>query len=208
MIHILLADAHRILHPSIRTILSVSDDLLLIGEVTEGDALWQICKQENQPDILLFSPNAESLPTAEILDTIREYCPSIKILAMLDRSEEASLRQLIYHGADGIILKTNTPDKLLEAIYAVAQDQPWFSSELVPKLVKAQQPKLENDITDREVEILQLLAVEKTNVEIAQTLNVAERTVRTHLENIYSKLGVKSRAGALAQAIRLNLISK
>ncbi len=207
MIRVFLADHHRLLHTSIQTILSTADNLVLIGEVIEGDEIRQICQQENHPDLLLFSPNIDSSPAAEVLDAIRESCPSVKILAMLSHSEEACLRQLIDHGADGIILKSEAPDKLLEAIDAVMQGQPWVSAELLPKLVQPQQPEPGNDLTDREVEILQLLALEKTNEEIAQSLNIAERTVRSHLESIYSKLGVKSRVGAVAQAIRLNLIS-
>lgn len=204
MIRVLLADAHRLLHPGIQAVLSAADDLTLIGEVTEGDALWQICQQENQPDLLLLSPNVEGLDAAELLNAIRESCPSVKILTMLSHAEEACSRQLMDHGADGVILKNDAPDKLLEAINAVMQGQPWVSAELVAKLV---QPDLGNDVTDREVEVLQLLALDKTNEEIAASLNIAERTVRSHLESIYGKLGVKSRAGAVAQAIRLNLIA-
>jgi DNA-binding NarL/FixJ family response regulator len=207
LIRVLLADAHRLLHPGIQAILSTADDLTLIGEVTEGDALRQICQQENRPDLLLLSPNVEDLAATEALDAIRESCPSVKILAMLSHAEEACSRQLMDHGADGVILKSDAPDKLLEAINAVMQSQPWVSAELVAKLVQPQQPDPGNDLTDREVEILQLLAVEKTNEEMAESLNIAERTVRSHLESIYGKLGVKSRAGAVAQAIRLNLIS-
>ena len=91
MIRILLADRHRLLHPSIRAILSTTDDLMLIGEVTDSDKLRQNCQQENQPDLLLFSPNVFPSSTAKILDDIRESCPSIKILVMLSHSEEASL---------------------------------------------------------------------------------------------------------------------
>lgn len=207
MIRILLADHHRLLHPSIRAILSTTDDLMLIGEVTDSDKLRQNCQQENQPDLLLFSPNVVPSSTAKILDDIRESCPSIKILVMLSHSEEASSQQLVAQGVAGIILKSDPPDRLLEAIYTTAQGRSWFSAELAAKLIQSQQPNLRNSVTDREMEILQLLVAEKTNIEISRALSIAERTVRSHLESIYGKLGVESRAGAVAKAIRLNLIS-
>ncbi|MCA9936981.1 MAG: response regulator transcription factor [Ardenticatenaceae bacterium] len=207
MIRVLLADQHRLLHPAIRTLLSTTDDMTLVGEVTDRHELRQNC-EEFCPDILLLSTNVTDSPLVKILDDIKEQCPTSKILVMLSSTEETSLRQLVAQGVNGVILKSDTPGKLLEAIDAIAQGQTWVSIDLLPRLVQPQQANVGNDVTDRELEILQLLALEKTNAEIAQTMNIADRTVRSHLENIYIKLGVTSRVGAVVQAIRLNLISK
>lgn len=207
MIRVLLADQHRLLHPSVRAILSETNEMVLVEEVTDSYGLQQNCR-EYYPDILLLSPNLDGSSITEILDSIKENWPSIKILVILSDPEETCVRQLVDYRADGIILKSDKPGKLIEAIYAIAQGKTWFSSVLVPYLVQPDMSNHKNELTDREIDVLQLLVTEKTNVQIAQALNISERTVRSHLGHIYSKLGVESRVGAVAQAIRLNLISE
>lgn len=203
MIRILLADNHSLLHPGIQTIISAADDLVLADEVVNGRELRQIC-QECAPDLVLFFPNVENSAVTKLVDDIKKQCPSVKLLAMLSDSGEVCLRQLLDHGVDSLILKSDTPDKLLEAMRITAQGRPWFSAALIPELAHLACPV--NELTDRELDILRLVAAEKTNAEIALTLNMAERTVRYHLENIYGKLGVKTRVGAVARALKQNLI--
>ncbi len=206
MIRVLLADPHRLLLPAIRALLATSDDMILVGEATNSHELRQNC-QECHPDILLLSPNLVDSCSEKLLTIVKEQCPAGKIIIMLSDSEEICLTQLADLGVNGFFLKSDAPEKLLEAIDAVSQGKPWFSLELLSQLVQSRLPNKGRDVTDREIEILRLLVLEKTNTEIAQALNLAERTVRAHLENIYSKLGVSSRVGAAVQAIRLNLIS-
>jgi two-component system invasion response regulator UvrY len=134
---ILVADNHRLFHPSIKVILSAADDLVLMGEVTESDELRQLCQQKPHPDLLLFSPNLDGSSVVEILDYVGKHCPSIKILVMLSHTEETNSKQLIDHGVRGIILKNEPPEKLLEAICAIVQGQLWFSALLMPILLKA-----------------------------------------------------------------------
>lgn len=206
MIRVLLADPHRLLLPAICALLATSDDMILVGEATNSHELRQNC-QRHHPDILLLSPDLVESSIGKILDGVKEQCPSSKILIMLSTAEEICLTQLANLGVNGFILKSDAPEKLLEAIDAVSLGKPWFNLELLPQLVQSRLLNTGRDVTDREIEILHLLVLEKTNTEIAQALNLAERTVRAHLENIYSKLGVSSRVGATVQAIRLNLIS-
>lgn len=114
---------------------------------------------------------------------------------------------LIEQEISGIILKSEPPDKLMEAIYSIMQGESWFSAALIPTLMQPTTPK-SHELTNRELEVLKLLAQENTNIAIAHTLNISERTVRCHLESIYRKLGVASRIGAVVQAIKLNIISE
>ena len=205
MIRILLADNHCLLHPGIQTIISAADDLVLVDEAVNGRELRQICR-ECSPDLVLFSPNVENSAVTKLVDNIKKQCPSVKLLAMLSDPGEVCLRQLLDHGVDSLILKSDTPDKLLEAMRITAQGRPWFSAILIPELMQWQLSHPDNELTGRELDVLRLVAAEKTNAEIALTLNMAERTVRHHLENIYGKLGVKTRVGAVAQALKQNLI--
>lgn len=206
LIRILLADSHRLLHPSIQTIFSTTDNLILTDEVTDSHQLLQQIRQENPPDLVLLSPNITEIPITHTIDTLKELNPAIKILGLLSHPEETCVRKLIKHDITGIMLKSETPDKLIEAIHTIMQGQPWFSATLIPRIMQPNISEL-NELTDRELDVLKLLTKENTNIEIAQILNISERTVRCHLENIYGKLGVKSRTGAAIQAFKLNLIA-
>jgi DNA-binding NarL/FixJ family response regulator len=207
LIHILLAEQHHLLHPSIEAIIAAADDLTLLAAVTTRQALLhQIERQDAALDLLLFSPNIDSMSLAETLSQIRLRRPAVKLLAMLSSPEEDCVHQLINQGVAGLLLKTDPVERLLEAIYAVSTGHAWFSLSLLPMLVQSQSLSPESTLTDREVEVLGLVVADKTNSEIAQALDIGERTVRCHLQNIYGKLGARSRVGAAVQAVRQNLI--
>lgn len=206
MIRVILADSHQMICSGINTILSSTDELTLIATVTRGNELQNLCYQ-HEPDVLLLALNLD-IPYLDMLDYLKQYCSTIKVLVLLANCEEACLRQLTQHSVAGAILKSDASETLIEAIYAVAQGETWFSHSLLPKFLQAQTEQQGNDLTERELEVLQLMVAEKTDKEISQVLEMAERTVRCHLGSIYAKLGVKTRVGAAVQAVRLGLIQE
>ncbi len=157
---------------------------------------------------MLLASNIISPSDLDILDHLQQHCPTAKTLVLLTRHDEICLRQLIDHGAVGGILKNDTPDKLIEAIRTVVKGEIWFSSPLLQKLVQPQREKQVPNLTERELEMLQLVVAEKTSKEIALVFGIAERTVRCHLNGIYTKLGVNTRVGAAVEAITLKLVQK
>jgi DNA-binding NarL/FixJ family response regulator len=205
LIRILLADNHHLTHPGFQTILSATKYLTLVGIARTAHELQQICK-DVEPDLLLFSPNVSEEPVTDLMNKVRYHWPSIKALIMLANPQEICLRQLRAQGVGGAILKSDTPDELLQAIFTIAEDRPWFSTNLMPILLQPRSPLVEQVLTKREFVILRLLTEERTTAEIALALHIAERTVRCHLESIYGKLQVRSRVGAAVKAVRLNLI--
>jgi DNA-binding NarL/FixJ family response regulator len=132
--------------------------------------------------------------------------PETKTLILLHSSDEVCLHYLIEFGVSGCILKSDAPEKLIEAIQAAATGRKWFSPNLLPQLLQSRSSSQENRLTKREVEVLQLVAAEKTDKEIALTLSIAEGTVRFHLENSNTRLGTMTRVGAVAEAIRCGII--
>jgi DNA-binding NarL/FixJ family response regulator len=204
MIRVLLADKHQLLHAGIRAILSATDDITLIDTATCHNQLRQLY-HEKKPDIILLALNVAESPCTDLLNFIQQSCPTVKMAVLLHDSDEVCLHQLLDHDVAGVILKSDTPETLAEAIRAVAAGQVWFSSALSPQfwLRKKEQS---NKLSGRELEVLRLTAEEKTDKEIAQTLQITERTVRYHLESINIKLSTSTRTGAVAEAIRHKLI--
>jgi DNA-binding NarL/FixJ family response regulator len=206
LIRILLADQHYLLHAGLQHITAQRDDLMLLEAIATADELYQLHQKDISPDLFLFSPNITRASLTNICDQVQSCWPSVKLLAMLAHPTETCFRQLMEQGVAGVILKSDNPDRLLEAIYMIARGERWLSPSLASTLLQSNPPFVGTALTERELTVLQLLALDKTIGEIAQALNIGERTVRCHLERIYSKLTAKSRIGAVVQAIRLGLI--
>ena len=206
MIRVLLADSHQLLHLGIRTALSTNNKFTLIDAVTCETQLRQLCRQ-HQPDVILLALNITASSGTEVINDIRQQCPATKILVLLHNPDEICLQQLMETGVTGCILKSDTPEKLIEAIQAVTAGHSWFSPQLMSELIRSQNnAKNSNKLTRRETEVLQLIASGKTDKEIARDLEITERTVRYHLQNINDELGTITRTEAVAEAIRRQII--
>ncbi len=204
MIRVLLADNHQLLYPGIQAIFSQSNTLTLIGTTTSNQL--KHLHDEYQPDVLLLGQNIFTDRKSNTFDYLQYNMSSLNILFMLDSGNSVCPRQLLEHGATGIILKSDSPEKLIEAVLSVAHGETWVSHSLLPKFIQPLTKEQPFELTKRELNILQLLVAEKTGVEIAQILHIGARTVRDHLTNIYTKLRVKSRVGATREAVKLNLV--
>lgn len=130
----------------------------------------------------------------------------MRFIVLLDTPDESSLQELSVLNVAGIILKSDVSKLLLEAINAVSQGKQWISPTLMLAFLHSQRTQSVDKLTDRELMILRLLVEEKTDKEIALAVNLAERSVRSHLAHIYVKLGVKTRVGAAVMAVKLKLI--
>ncbi len=112
----------------------------------------------------------------------------------------------MHQGADGLFLKNDSPEKLSEAILTITQGKPWFSPELWPILFSRRTDKPGWDLSEEDLTILRLVADDKTNSEIACALHICQRKVGKHISSIFLSLNVKTRAGAVSKALRLQLI--
>jgi NarL family two-component system response regulator LiaR len=207
-IRVMLVDDHLMVRDGLKVFLSVYDDIEIIAEAEDGEQAIALCAQV-QPDVVLMDilmPKVDG-PTATA--RIREAFPQVQVIALTSFLEEDLVQRALQAGANGYLLKDVHPDKLAQAIRDAHQGRPAIDAAAVHFLAQAaRQPmRIGDDLTPREREVLALLTAGKTNKEIAQNLTLSHGTVRLHVSNILSKLGVSNRTEAAILALQHNLVS-
>ncbi|VAW31357.1 hypothetical protein MNBD_CHLOROFLEXI01-173 [hydrothermal vent metagenome] len=204
-IRVYIVDSRPVFCLGIQTVLETTTDLQLLGTAT---SLEQSCSWATNlsPDVLLVDANLSHDSLLETISAWKQKPQSHKILVMLTHPHQVCLRQVTDQGANGCILKTDAPQRFIEAIRTIADGGRWFSRQLMQETMQTQlKPMAQLQLTEQDKLILQLICVEKSNHEIAETLHLSERTVCRYLEEIYAKLGVRTRVGAAVQAIKQGL---
>jgi len=203
-IRIIIADDHAMVRRGITTWIESEDDLALVGEAVNGkDAVEKALRLK--PDVVLMDLIMPELDGISATREIAQKETGIAILIITSFSEKEKAVEAIRSGAMGFILKDTTPEELLEAIRQVSQGKPWLSTELTRLLIqKAQQAQNieENDLTEREMDVLKLVAQGFADQDIAEKLILSKTTVRYHVTNILSKLQLENRTQAALYAIR------
>ena len=198
--HILLADPHPLVCIGFRALLASSRQFKLLDVVTAGDTVQQHCR-EYQPNLLLLDPALPGPSTVEIITAVQTHCPTTRVLILTSCDDEATVRSLLAAGIAGYLLKDEAPEVLMQALERVAQGGTWFSQAIMAHLVHGQPDGMDHtavtELTRREQQILCLLGYGWNNARIATELQLAEQTVRNYTRQIYSKLGVHSRAEAI-----------
>jgi two-component system, NarL family, response regulator LiaR len=205
-IRVLVVDDHTMVRRGLATFLKVFDDLELAGEAANGQAAIQLCA-EIKPDVVLMDMVMPDMDGAAATRLIRKLSPSIQVLALTSFKEEILVQSALQAGAIGYLLKDVSADELAQAIRAAYAGRSTLSPEAAQALVHAvsQPPAPGIDLTEREREVLALMVEGLTNTQIAARLTVSPSTVKSHVSNILSKLGVASRSEAVALAVRNKL---
>jgi NarL family two-component system response regulator LiaR len=206
IIRVLLVDDHTMVRRGLATFLKVYDDLELVGEAASGQAAIKLCAQL-QPDVVLMDMVMPDMDGANATRLIRKQSESIQVLALTSFKEDVLVNSALQAGAIGYLLKDITADELAKAIRAAHAGRATLSPEAAQVLVHAasQPPAPGFDLTEREREVLTLMVEGLTNTQIAARLTVSPSTVKSHVSNILSKLGVASRSEAVALAVRNKL---
>lgn len=195
-IRVCLADRHRLLHVGIETIIKQTEYLTFSGSTTTEEGTLHFCRIYH-PHLLLLALNILSQPATAFVTTLRQECPAIKLLILLSDTHETNIHTLLGSGANGFILKSESPDRLVEAIHSVIQGEDWVSPSLLKILLATQNLNLVlSTLTDREKQLLSLLVAGRTDRQIGEELHLSERTVRRILSRLYQRLGAKNRAEA------------
>ena len=205
---LIIVDDHLMVRDGLKVFLSIYEDIEVIADTGSGQEALELCLQL-QPDVVLMDivmPDMDG-PTATFL--IRERCPQIQVIALTTFVEENLVQQAIRAGAISYLLKDVHPDRLAQAIRDACAGRGTLDASAAKALVEARQPieLQEKALTERENNVLQLLAQGIPNKEIAQALNISLGTVRFHASNIYMKLGVSNRTEAAQMALRQGWIS-
>lgn len=211
MIRIFIADDHAIVREGLRALLATEPGLELVGEANNG--LQAVSKvRDLRPDVTLLDMVMPQMDGLEAILEIRKNWPEAKIIVLTSFSDDEKVFSAIRNGALGYLLKESSPQDLLQAIQIVARGEGFLSPTIASKVMRElnQPPKLpptKDPLTEREVEILQLVAQGLTNDEIAEKLVLSERTVRTHVSNILAKLQLANRTQAALYALKEGLAS-
>ena len=206
-IQVLLVDDHRVVRQGLRMFLSLDPEIDVIGEAANGEEAINLVAQL-EPDVVLMDLLMPVMDGIEATKRIRKKFPDTEVIALTSVLEDASVVGAVRAGAIGYLLKDTDADELCQAIKSAAAGQVQLDPKAAERLMREiRAPESPEKLTDREVEVLGLVAVGKANKEIANELHISETTVKTHVSNILMKLGVPSRTQAALYAVRIGLVS-
>jgi NarL family two-component system response regulator LiaR len=206
-IRVMLVDDHMMVRRGLGTFLKAFDDLQLAGEAETGKAAIRLCA-EVLPDVILMDMVMPDMDGAAATRLIRQQFPQVQVIALTSFKEGDLVKNALEAGAIGYLLKDVSADELAEAIRSAHAGRATLSPEaaqaLVDKATQAPAPGL--DLTEREREVLALMVEGLNNTQIAGRLSVSSSTIKSHVSNILSKLGVASRTEAVSLALRSRLV--
>ncbi len=207
-IRVMLVDDHTMVRKGLATILKVFPDLQLAGEAENGSAAISLCG-EAQPDVILMDMVMPDMDGATATRIIRQQFPQAQVIVLTSFKEGELIKNALEAGAIGYLLKDVSADELARAIRAAYSGRATLSPEAAQTLVEtANQPPAPGlDLTEREREVLSLMIEGLNNTQIAGRLTVSPSTIKSHVSNILSKLGVASRTEAVTLALRNHIVS-
>ena len=206
-IRVLLADDHPIVRDGIRNLLADSIGIEVVGEAEDGEEAY-LKVLELTPDVLLLDMELPKISGVDLTRKLVTEGVKVKILALSSYNDRTYISEMLALGASGYLIKDEVPKNILNAIRGVAQgEQGWVSREVAAILSQlALQNNSKEDLTEREMEVLQHVVAGETNREIAYDLEISEKTVEKHLNNIFEKLNVRSRVEAAVLAVQNKLV--
>lgn len=203
---IVLVDDHQMLIDGIKSLLNGVENFEVIAEFTSAKKLLENIKKLN-PYIVITDINMPEMNGIELTQELKKEYPTIKILALSMHGDKAMISKMIDAGVSGYILKNTGKAELLEALEQISNGNSFYSHEVANELIHAKQNNTEIiNLTPREIEIIQLIAKENSNAQIADKLCISERTVETHRKNIFRKTNTKSVLGLVKYAIEIGIV--
>jgi NarL family two-component system response regulator LiaR len=204
---ILITDDHGVVRQGLRMFLSLDPDLEVVGEAENGQEALAMAR-ELKPDVVLMDLIMPVMDGIKATEAIRSELPEVEVIALTSVLEDASVTGAVKAGAIGYLLKDTDAEELKRAIQAAAEGRVHLAPEAAARLMReVRAPESPEELTERETEVLKLLARGKANKQIASTLFVSEKTVKAHVSSILMKLGVQSRTQAALHAVRTGLVS-
>lgn len=202
-IRVVLAEDHHVVRAAFAALLAKEPDIEVVGEVSNtGDLLDRVA--ELRPDVLLLDAHMPGGRVITAAKKLREQFPKVQILVLSAYERSEYIVGLVRAGAAGYVLKHDSSDMLVTAVRAVAQGEGWLSprvADILVRSVRNYDEKPDAKLTEREVDVLRLMARGQRNDEIAEALFITNQTVKNHVRRIFRKLGVETRVDAVLYAI-------
>jgi DNA-binding NarL/FixJ family response regulator len=201
-IRILIADDHYIVRMGLIALMNTEPDLEVVAEAADGAQALELFRKHN-PDLALLDMRMPVKNGIETTKEIRSRFPDARVLILTAFDGDEEIHNALQAGAQGYVLKSSTGEKLIPAVRAVAAGQRWIPQEVADRLTARNQFE---ELTPREVQVLQQLARGLANKEIADVLRITEYTVKDHLKSILAKLRVTDRTEAVTAALQRGII--
>lgn len=221
IINIAVVDDHHLFRAGLVSLLKDYEELNVVIQASGGRDLLKQLKNHSEsgksrhslPDVILLDIQMAEMNGIETTLQLQQDYPGIKIIILTMHNEEGFIFDLMNKGASGFLAKDKTVDMVVEAIHSVMDTGIYFNQQILQAIVKGSQRKLKapefskgTELSEREIEIIRLVCDQKTNKEIAEQLEVSQRTIETHRTTIANKTGVKNTAGLVLFAITHKLI--
>ncbi len=194
-VSVILADNHALVLEGLRSLFSAEADIRVIATASDGERLLDAVNRFH-PDVVITDLQMEYLDGLGCLAQIRQMCPQTRVLILTAYTDGQTMQSVLRSGADGLLLKTDPPEQAVQAVRQVMAGQLVFPAAARRWLHQAPAPTPVAVLSERELEVLELLAAGKSNAQIAKQLHVSVNTVKFHLQKIYQSLDVSNRTEA------------
>lgn len=206
---VMIADDHGIVRSGITLLLERQPDIDVIGEAGDGAEALKLAI-DRRPDVAILDISMPKLTGLQAAREIKQQAPDVNVLLLSMHDDERYLYEALRVGAGGYVLKRAADQDLVRAVRAVNDGEPFLTDDAQRSLVKAwmesgEEPRRDK-LTDRELEVVKLIAEAHTNKQIAEILGLSEKTVESHRSNILNKLGMSDRVELVRYAVRRGLI--
>jgi DNA-binding NarL/FixJ family response regulator len=209
-IRLVVVDDHGLFRAGLVSLLSEMKDFEVVGEAGDGNTSLQVIAREN-PDVILLDVNMPDMSGVDVVKKLREQ-DKVKILMLTISKNDQDLIGAISAGADGYLLKNADPSELEKAIHLIHQGFSVLSPQVTKQVLRSvaieRNDEPENELSTREMEVLDCLSRGQTTIQIAEELFISDNTVKTHVRHILEKLDASNRAEAVSKAIQFGLLGK
>jgi len=206
MIRVVVVDDHPVVRHGLTAILRYEQDIEVVGDAADGAEAVRVIL-EQRPDVVLLDLRLPKLSGIEVMRNVRAQAPEVRFLVLTTYDTDEYIGPALAVGAQGYLLKDATPDELARGVRSLVQGraalEPGVAARVLERMAEGER---DEDLSARELEVLRLLVAGASNKTIAARLTLSENTVKSHLSHIFGKLGVQSRAEAVAVALQRGMV--